>query len=233
VTAKAAMLIRKAPSCALLPAALPAKGAITKDATLQPRRRSALERRQQIIETTMELVARYGVQGTTTSRIAASVGVSEAALYRYFGSRTEILLAALDLVYERIFRVIHSADQENVLERLRGIARVHSRVLPSDTDGFVYPLFEFVAAAPEVGLREALADRQRKAIKAIADIIEEGKAQGTIAPEVDSEQAAWELTGVYWTRDISYLMGLTEYLDANRGEQMLTRILDSISAGRD
>ena len=136
----------------------------------------------------MHLVARHGVQGTTTSRIAAAVGVSEAALYRHFDSRTEILLAALDLVYERIFRVIHSADQENVIERLRGIARVHSRVLPSETDGFVYPLFEFVAAAPEVGLREALAERQRRAIKAIADIIDEGKAQGTIVPEADSAQ---------------------------------------------
>ena len=181
----------------------------------------------------MHLVARHGVQGTTTSRIAAAVGVSEAALYRHFDSRTEILLAALDLVYERIFRVIHSADQENVIERLRGIARVHSRVLPSETDGFVYPLFEFVAAAPEVGLREALAERQRRAIKAIADIIDEGKAQGTIVPEADSAQVAWELTGAYWTRDISYLMGLTEYLEVNRGEQMLTRILDSISAPRD
>ncbi len=189
----------------------------------------AAERKQQIVETTMDLVSKYGVQGTTTARIASAVGVSEATLYRHFRSRSEILLAALDLVYERIFRVIRSAEEESAIERLRGIARFHSHILPSETEGFVHPLFEFIAAPPEVGLRDSIGDRQRKAIQALAQIVDEGKAQGAIEPEVDSEQVAWELVGVYWTQDISYLMGLTEHLEANRGQVMLAHMLDSIS----
>jgi AcrR family transcriptional regulator len=188
------------------------------------------ERRQQIVEVTMDLVARHGVQATTTSRIAAAAGVSEATLYRHFASRTDMLLAAMDLVYERVFKVIHSADQENALERLRGIGRYHSGIIADDIEGFVYPLFEFVAAPPECGLREELAQRQRTAIDSLSAILEDGKRQGLVKLDADTAQIAWELVGVYWAQDISYLMGLNEYVNVTRGQQMLERILTSIAS---
>ncbi len=191
---------------------------------------TAAERKQQIVEVTMDLVAKNGVQSTTTSRIAAAAGISEATLYRHFASRREMLLAAMDLVYERVFKVIHSAENENALERLRAIGRYHAGIIADDSEGFVHPLFEFVAAPPESGLREPLAERQRAAIDSISAILEEGKEQGLVRRDVDSAQLAWELVAVYWAQDVSYLMGLDEYVDVTRGQQMLERILASIAA---
>ena len=193
------------------------------------RRMSAAERRQQIVEVTMALVAKSGVQAATTSRIAAAAGVSEATLYRHFASRRDMLLAAMDLVYERVFRVIHSAESENALDRLRGIGRYHSGIIADDREGFVYPLFEFVAAPPECGLRESLGQRQQTAIDSLSAIIEEGKLQGLVRPDVDSGQLAWELVAIYWAQDVSYLMGLEEYASGTRGGQMLDRILASVA----
>jgi AcrR family transcriptional regulator len=190
---------------------------------------TAAERKQQIVEVTMELVAKNGVQAATTSRIAAAAGVSEATLYRHFTSRREMLLAAMDLVYERVIRVIHSAESESAFERLRGIGRYHSGIIGDDREGFVYPLFEFVAAPPDAGLRTPLGERQRAAIDSLCAIIEEGKAQGLVRPQTDSAQVAWELVAVYWAQDVSYLMGLDEYASGARGQQMLDRILESIA----
>jgi len=190
---------------------------------------TAAERKQQIVEVTMDLVAKNGVQSTTTSRIAAAAGISEATLYRHFASRKDMLLAAMDLVYERVFKVIHSADKGSALERLRGIGRYHAGIIADDAEGFVYPLFEFVAAPPDCGLREPLAERQRAAIDSISAILEEGKEQGLVRQDVDSAQLAWELVAVYWAQDVSYLMGLEEYVNVTRGQQMLERILASIA----
>jgi hypothetical protein len=134
----------------------------------------------------------------------------------------------MDLVYERVFKVIHSAESENALERLRGIGRYHSGIIADNNEGFVYPLFEFVAAPPECGLREPLAARQRAALESLAGIVEEGKKQGLIRPEIDSAQLAWELVAVYWAQDVSYLMGLNEYVNVARGQQMLEHILASL-----
>ncbi len=191
---------------------------------------TAAERRQQIVEVTMDLVARNGVQATTTSRIAAAAGVSEATLYRHFASRTEMLLAAMDLVYERVFKVIHSADEGNALERLRGIGRYHSGIIADDTEGFVYPLFEFVAAPPECGLREPLAQRQRAAIESLSAILEEGKEQGLVRPEVDSVADRLGVGG----RVLGPGRLLSDGAGAStstrhRGQQMLERILASIA----
>jgi AcrR family transcriptional regulator len=193
------------------------------------RRMTAAGRKQQIVEVTMDLVAKNGVQATTTSRIAASAGVSEATLYRHFASRTDMLLAAMDLVYERVFKVIHSAANENALERLRGIGRYHAGIIADDAEGFVYPLFEFVAAPPDCGLREPLAEHQRAAIASLSAIVDEGKEQGLVRPDVDSAQIAWELVAVYWAQDVSYLMGLDEFVEVTRGQQMLERILTGIA----
>jgi AcrR family transcriptional regulator len=199
---------------------------------IRARRMTAAERKQQIVEVTMDLVAKNGVQATTTSRIAAAAGISEATLYRHFASRRDMLLAAMDLVYARVFRVIHSAESENAFERLRGIGRYHAGIIADDTEGFVYPLFEFVAAPPDAGLREPLGERQRVAIDSLSAILEEGKAQGLVRPDVDTAQIAWELVAVYWAQDVSYLMGLSEYVNVTRGEQMLERILASIAVNR-
>jgi AcrR family transcriptional regulator len=190
---------------------------------------TAAERKQQIVEVTMDLVAKNGVQAATTSRIAAAAGISEATLYRHFASRRDMLLAAMDLVYERVFKVIHSAENGDAFERLRGIGRYHSGIIGDDREGFVYPLFEFIAAAPEAGLREPLGERQRMAIESLAAIIDDGKSQRLVCPEVDSAQVAWELVAVYWAQDVSYLMGMNEYADGARGQQMLERILRSIA----
>jgi AcrR family transcriptional regulator len=194
------------------------------------RRMTAAERKHQIVQVTMDLVAKNGVQATTTSRIAAAAGISEATLYRHFASRTDMLLAAMDLVYERVFKVIHSTQGGDALEQLRAIGRYHTGIIGDEAEGFVYPLFEFVAAPPEAGLRDSLASRQRAAIQSLAAIIQEGKTQGLVRPDVDSDQVAWELVAVYWAQDVSYLMGLTEYTNGARGQQMLERILASIAA---
>ena len=143
-----------------------------------------------------------------------------------------MLLAALDLIFESIFNIIESSHQFDVVERLREISRYHSALISPEKDGFVYPFypfFEFVAASPEADLRESVGTRQRAVIKALAEIVEEGKSQGRILEDVDSEQVAWELVGVYWTEDIATLIGLRDFVAAGRPARELERILSGIS----
>ncbi len=52
--------------------------------------------------------------------------------------------------------VHRASSQENALERLREISIYHTKLVASAPGGFVVPLFEFIAASPEEGLREAL-----------------------------------------------------------------------------
>jgi AcrR family transcriptional regulator len=187
------------------------------------------ERRAQIVEVTLELVSKYGVRGTTLSRIADTMGLTHPALYTHFANRREIFLAALDVLFERIMAVHRASSRENALERLREISIYHSELVASAPAGFVSPLFEFIAASPEEGLRDALRSRQRALAEDLAAIVREGQLQGTIRADADPEQVSWLITSRHWTDDVALLMGVTEDWNEERSNRLLELILGSIT----
>jgi TetR/AcrR family transcriptional regulator, transcriptional repressor for nem operon len=193
-------------------------------------RMTGKDRKRQIAETALDLLATDGVQGATNARIAQAAGITAAAMYRHFDDRNQVLLAALDSLYARIRRLVLDSSQEsNVLERLRAIGHVHSDLISSEQGTFVYPFVEFLAAPREAGLREAQAVKQMEMIRSVAATVEEGKAQGTIRPDVDSEQVSWELHALWWAEDIAYVMGLSQFVTAGRSTTLLNQLLDRIA----
>jgi TetR/AcrR family transcriptional regulator len=210
-----------------------AQGAAAKPARRGKKRHRmpASERKRQITLVTMRLVAQYGVKGTTIARIAAAAGVTEPALYNHFANRREILIAALDSVFEGAADVMRSSQEPDALERLRGIFQVHTDTVlaSSEEQGFPYPLFEFVIAPAEDRLREHLKVRQLDMVKALVEIVDEGKRQGTIRTDVDSQLVAWEVMGLHWTEDVSHLMGFDELMTSGRTTAMLESILERIA----
>jgi AcrR family transcriptional regulator len=183
------------------------------------------ERKRVIIEATLAVIAEHGVQDATTARIAQAAGISEKTLYVYFPSRRDILIAALDIVWDRSRKNFAERTEANALDHLRTAAGRHWPASP----GFVYPLYEFFAAPPGAGLREELKTRHQGSIDLLIEIIEDGKTQGSIRQEVDSEQIAWEFMSVYWAEDIAYMLGFHEFGPSGRSAKMVERILRDIS----
>lgn len=177
-------------------------------------RMTAAARKRQIVEVALDLIAKHGLQGVTMSRIAAGAGIRQASLYSHFQSRHEILLAALDVIYERIYasRMTHSS--ENTLDRLREICDHHIELWEGQGERHhAQLLLEFVAGAPGEGLRETLAAKHLETLKEFVQIVERGKAEGRIPEYVDSEQVAWFITGFAFAGDVSQTMGFSHFLD--------------------
>ncbi len=188
------------------------------------------ERRAQILDLTIASVAENGVQGTTLSRIATGAGITTPALYAHFENRREILLAALDVLFE-LRTLPHRYPMEgNALERLRGIGHRHTQLLSEENDRSVLALFEFIAAPPEEGLREALGEKHLLLVGDIAGIVRAGQKDGSIRDDADPEQTAWMIVGRAWTEDITHLMGVSEAWNEERSKKMLELILESVAA---
>jgi len=188
-------------------------------------------RKQRIIQATLDMVVDYGVPGTTMARIADEAGVTKATLYEYFPSRHEILLAGLESVFETIFAVHRYPSSSNALERLREIGRRHTYLISHDDRPYEYALVEYIAAPPEEELRHAVGEKQMAAATDIAAIVEEGKRQGSIRPDVDSLQVGWMIAGWAWTESISHLIGAAAFWNAERSTQMLEWLLQGIADG--
>jgi AcrR family transcriptional regulator len=182
------------------------------------------ERRRSIAATTVGLVGKYGVHGTTTARIAAAEGISERALYKHFANRRDMLLAAHAYVLESANRSLHEHRQGDPIEFLRAAAQLH---LPSERE-FIYPLFEFFASSPEENLREALRLSHQADVELVKNVVEKGKTQGVVRPDVNSELAAWEFWALCWAQDLSYMLGFDEFGSSGLASQMIERYLDGI-----
>ncbi len=175
---------------------------------------AAAARKRQIVEVALDLVAKHGLHGVTMSRIAAGAGIRQASLYSHFHSRQEILLAALDVIYERIYASRMTASSENTLERLREICDHHVELWAGQGERHhAQLLLEFVAGAPGEGLRETLASKHLETLKEFIQIVERGKLEGRIPAYVNSEQVAWFITGFAFAGDVSQTMGFKHFLD--------------------
>ena len=198
----------------------------------QPARLSPAERKELLVSTALRLVTEHGIQGATIERLATEAGMSQGGIYRHFPSRTDILLAVVDRIFEQIFALYVVEPGTDPLEQLREIARRHTRLMSDKELSFARPWLEFIAAAPRVGLREAVARKQGTAVDVLAEIVDRGKECGSVRPDVDSRQLSWEILSWCWGENVSSTMALDEFIDEGRSSRMIDILLDDAAAGR-
>jgi AcrR family transcriptional regulator len=66
-------------------------------------RQPGSERRRQIAEAALSIIAERGLGKFTTAAVAASVGLSDGALFRHFKSKGDIVFAVIPAVEARLF----------------------------------------------------------------------------------------------------------------------------------
>lgn len=188
-------------------------------------RLSGPERRDQIATVTLALIARRGLQGATVSRIAEGVGMEAPSLYAHFSSRQQMLLAALDALFDRIGNWLAFSSDPNALNRLRAIAECHQDFMTAEFEGFVIPTYEFITAPRETGLSEIIGHRQVETLDKLAAVVEEGIRQGSIRPDMDVRLAAYEIMMCAWAEDVAQLMGIDEFREADISHRVLQLFL--------
>jgi AcrR family transcriptional regulator len=187
------------------------------------RRTTEADKKSRIISAVLRLVVKYGVYGTTTARIAAAAGMSEPTLYRTYRNKKEILLATADAAWQMRQADLEDAEDLDALEHLRKRAKHHTRGV--QTARTVEVIYHFAVAPPKFGLLERIREQIVSDVQRIAVIVEEGKAQGTIRPEVDSQETAWRLMAAFWSESTARVF---HFEDAVLASGISAQNLDSI-----
>src|SRR5215210_8960109 len=86
------------------------------------RRKSAEQRRVEIVDIAIGHFALTGYNGTSTEAIARDAGISQPYLFRLFGTKRELFLACHDVCHDRILETFHAAadgvPREERIERM-------------------------------------------------------------------------------------------------------------------
>lgn len=192
------------------------------------RRRSSEFRRKQIAEVTLGLIAQHGLPGVRLAQIAEAVGITDAALYKHFGSKEDILIAAYDVLAARVFRWLESPPGEDAVERLRYVGNTHEALFSRDIDGFNMPMSQFNVWIPRDRLREHVDQTHRALMAALARLVQDGKADGCFRRDTDEEVIVSELFAWIWWEDLSHLRGLDPATITKGSSEMFQRILTSL-----
>lgn len=203
-------------------------GALPEPPRVQVRARTA-DRRAQITRVALELVAKHGIQGVFLSRIAAAIGISDAALYKHFASKDDILIAAHDLLARKVFDWIESFDDSSILVRFQKIGESHARLFSKDIAGFNAPMLQFHVWIPDDRVRAHVDRTHRQLMDAFANLLEEGKAQGSVRADADTELVVSQLYAWIWWEDLSYLSELDQESVKKTSADMFGRILQDIA----
>ncbi len=72
-------------------------------------RKPAADRKREVIDTALRLLATLPVEALTTERIASEVGISQAAIFRHFPTKNALWLAVLETVETRAEKIWETA----------------------------------------------------------------------------------------------------------------------------
>jgi AcrR family transcriptional regulator len=193
-------------------------------------RKTRVERQREIVEATVRLLGKYGVEGTTVSRIAAAVGIARGALYQHFPNREAVLEAALAAMGERSSEWIVQSSGPDVPSRFIHMGEIHSSWSSSEYDTFVRPFFQLIASNRETVLSKQIIERQQKDFRYLVELVEAGKSQGSIADDVESADIAWSLLLHAWGEDIARLMGVDQFITEGASNRILQRLVATYAA---
>ncbi|MDD3719285.1 MAG: TetR/AcrR family transcriptional regulator [Actinomycetota bacterium] len=190
---------------------------------------SGPERKEQIVQAAITIMAEHGLPGATTRRIAEEVGVSEPALYKYFPGKKELLLEALDEVGKRFFATIAAAASEegNVPDRIYNMsATFYEFVMDHPEESML--LFETVTGARDPEIRTALSDKLLQSTAVLSQMFERGKREGSVREDLDITVAAWQILALGITLVFAALTGLEDVLTRDKALLAVKEVLENI-----
>lgn len=151
---------------------------------------------QRILDTTQELICTYGPNHVSVNQITASAGVGKQTIYRWWPTKTALVIDALQHAIETQSRPPATGS---AYEDIRTQMRRVSRLLASPIGAIVRELVASAQGDPEVATQfrdRFFSDRRKHAAATIAD----GIQRGELRPDLDSEVVIDMLYSPLWLR---------------------------------
>ena len=114
-------------------------------------RRSAEERRREIVEIAISHFAQHGYNGTSTDTVAREAGISQPYLFRLFGTKRELFLACHAAMHDRIAETFAAAARDLPQdERMKAMGDAYTNLL-ADRNALLFQMQSYAACAdPEI-----------------------------------------------------------------------------------
>jgi AcrR family transcriptional regulator len=164
------------------------------------RRARGMRSRTAVLERSVQIASREGLEGLTIGGLAADLGVHKSSVFALFGSKEELQLATLAaaraILIEQV--IAPALASEKGLPRLTAIGAAWWKYLASDV--FAGGCFLCAASTEMDGrpgpVRDAVAAVMREWVAVLAANVEAAVRAGDLRADVDSEAMAFRLNAL-------------------------------------
>lgn len=189
-----------------------------------------IHRRDQMILTTIEIINELGIQGLSTREIAKRQGISEAALFRHFRSKNELLLAVLDNYSQFDEDIFQSVIQKKMMpkEALLYLVTVYAEYFDS------YPavtsithIFDILRSDPE--FKEKVIEILNMRNDFTRQLFLDAQQAGEITPDADCELLSCMLWGTCREISLRWRINMHSFSMKERSVAAAKMLLDAYS----
>ncbi|MBM4270990.1 MAG: TetR/AcrR family transcriptional regulator [Deltaproteobacteria bacterium] len=154
-------------------------------------------RQQQIVEAARKLIIKFGSEHLTVRKIAKEVGISEAAIYRHFKSKKEILFFLADHIEHSLFEGIDRAAKINgtSLETIDNILKNHLSLIEQKKGTFFQVVAEIISFGDKK-LNRKVTESINSYIGHLKSLLSDGIEAGLVKKDIDLEATATLLFGM-------------------------------------
>ncbi len=154
-------------------------------------RESTETRQREIVTAALDIAACTSPATITTNHIAKAVGLSQGALFKHFASKQTIWLAVIDRVASGLLSRLQAvaARDDAPLERLRTIYMTHVGFV-TDHPGVPRILFHELQQPDDSPIKQAVRHLLGRYHVMLCGVLDEARASGELAAEVEVEAAA-------------------------------------------
>jgi len=133
-----------------------------------------------ILDATLDVIAEHGVSGATVDTVADKAGISKATIYRHWGSRAQLIHAALSSLEGPYVETEGDSLREDLTVLLCHLVEYFNR----RDIGRIFPSF-IDAAVRDPELAELHRNTMRRARASFEQVVRRGVERGELAPDVD------------------------------------------------
>ena len=165
--------------------------------SMAQKRRSTTIRRKQIIDAARKLIIKKGSEQLTVRGIAKEIGLTEAAIYRHFKSKREVLSFLVNNIMDSMLEGGESiaVRNSNSLETLGSILKQHLSDI-EQRRGMSFQVIAEIISLGDKNLNQEVYEKLTAYINRLRILLRQGVKTGCISNDLDLNAAAMLLFGM-------------------------------------
>jgi AcrR family transcriptional regulator len=187
-------------------------------------------RKQQIVETVLELVAARGTEAVSVQLVADAIGVTQPAVFRHFPTKEAMWLAVMDWLEQHLVAIFSAADDsEGGLVVLSRMFLEHVKLIER------YPALAKLVFSDHLRVQyPSLKERFGKIHKAyaarLAVVIDRAKSDGAVGGAVAPKDAATMFLGLIQGLGFQFAIARLPMKLSTEAERVLALYLQAITS---